>query len=593
MAREIRVAVLTTILLVTGVFTFELGWHVAGILLVVVALAAIAAYLALVIMPARVPRRCLLEIRLSGPIREQQPSTPIQMLRGQGFPAMQQLRQALEAAATDPAVDTVMVELSGVECGLATAQEIYGLLARLRERGKRVVAVLDGDSTGPREYLIAAAAGEIVVNPDTGFMMLGLAAGGLFVKGALDKAEIGAQTLQWKEYKGAAETFSREHMSEPLRESLQALLNDWEQTMVDCVSRGRKIPLEQAQALINAGFLSTRAAIDCRLCDRVGYAQEIRTSFDPTDKGKRLITLSRYLKRVRHREGGRRRARIAVIYGTGPVIVGDGPAGSEFMSGDGLSREFSRAGRDPKVRAIVFRVNSPGGSAVGSDLIWRAVSEARERGKPVVVSMGDVAASGGYYVAMAADAIVAEPTTVTGSIGVVYAKFNLASPMARLGINVDAVKTSQSGDALSPTRGLTEPELHQLNEVMGDVYQNFTNKMAHARRLDAEHAEQLARGRVWSGTAAKAHGLIDELGPMAKAVALARERAGLAPTEPHQLVSFAAPGFMGLRLALLPAQINPTLEMIVEQAFGVPRRWVAPMLQMLTHAGVLLLSSVW
>ena len=176
-------------------------------------------------------------------------------------------------------------------------------------------------------------------------------------------------------------------------------------------------------------------------------------------------------------------------------------------------------------------MNSPGGSAVGSDLVWRAVREAQKRGKPVVVSMGDVAGSGGYYVAMGADAIVAEPTTITGSIGVVYTKFSLRDLLDYLGIGIDAVKTDEIGDALSMARPLSDAELAQLNSVVGELYGNFTAKVAEGRKLDAAQAEEVARGRVWSGVAAKARGLIDELGGLARAVEIAREKAGLKPDE--------------------------------------------------------------
>ena len=188
------------------------------------------------------------------------------------------------------------------------------------------------------------------------------------------------------------------------------------------------------------------------------------------------------------------------------------------------------AARDPRVRAVVFRVNSPGGSAVGSDLVWRAVTEVQRRGKPVVVSMGDVAGSGGYYVPMAADAIVAQPSTVTGSIGVVYTKFNLADLLERIGINVDYAKSSPIGDALSLTRAMTESELEQLNRVMGEVYCEFLRQgRGRAASSIAAQTEAVARGRVWSGTAAAGNGLVDELGGMARAVELAREKARLAP----------------------------------------------------------------
>src|SRR5208282_2463668 len=183
---------------------------------------------------------------------------------------------------------------------------------------------------------------------------------------------------------------------------------------------------------------------------------------------------------------------------SGPVVSGEGPATGEFISGVATAAQIDRASRDERVSAIVFRVNSPGGSAVGSDLVWRAVREAQGRGKPVVVSMGDVAGSGGYYVAMGADAIVAEPATITGSIGVVYTKLSIRDLLAQAGIAIDVAKTDAIADALSWSRPMTEAELAQLNEVVGELYGNFTGKVAEGRKLDRDAAEAVARGRVWS-----------------------------------------------------------------------------------------------
>jgi protease-4 len=261
----------------------------------------------------------------------------------------------------------------------------------------------------------------------------------------------------------------------------------------------------------------------------------------------------------------------------------------EFFSGERISEEIRRAGRDDKIKAIVFRVNSPGGSAAGSDLVWRAVREAQRRGKPVVVSMGDVAGSGGYYVAMGADAIVAGPTTLTGSIGVVYAKFSLAELMQRVGVRLDVVKSDPVSDALSPARPMTEPELAQLNEVVGELYSTFTAKVSEGRKLEPEVTEQVARGRVWSGAAAKARGLVDELGGVGRAVALAREKAGLKPDEDHDLVLYPPPNLLSaLHLSATQSEVPWALSMGA-RALQLPERWVPALLSLVSHTGVLLL----
>lgn len=591
--RHLRPAVAISLLLALGAAAWWVGLHLAGVGLLAAALLGAAAYAALVMRPARIPRAAILELRLAGALREVAPRRAFERIMGRGLPSLHELRQALEAAAADPMVSAVMVEIADLQVGLAAAQELHDLLAAARRAGKRVVALLTGDSVGARQYLVACGAGEIVANPDCLVTLLGVAAGSVFVKGALDRLGIEAQILQWKEYKGAAESFTREAMSAALRESLEAIIADWQEVLTGAIAQSRKLTLERARELINGGFASTALACASGLVDRAGYAEELRRELEPGDKQRRFVQLGRYLHRVEYLARGARRARLALIHGVGPVIGGAGPAVGEFLSAAATARNIELAARDKRVRAIVFRVNSPGGSAVGSDLVWRAVREARERGKPVVASMGDVAGSGGYYVAMGADAIVAEPATITGSIGVVWAKFNLGSLLARLGVRADYAKSGAPADALSPFRALSEAELGQLDAVLGELYANFTAKAAACRKLDAQRAEQSARGRVWSGTAARSIGLVDELGGLGRAVAIAREKAGIAPGLAHELVQY--PGvrrWSWLRPMWAQAGEAGAAAALLAQAAGIPEPWLMALLQLAAQGAPLLLCPI-
>jgi protease-4 len=279
------------------------------------------------------------------------------------------------------------------------------------------------------------------------------------------------------------------------------------------------------------------------------------------------------------------------VHASGPVISGEAPATGEFISGVATAAQLDRASRDERVKAIVFRVNSPGGSAVGSDLVWRAVREAQGRGKPVVVSMGDVAGSGGYYVAAGADAIVAEPATITGSIGVVYAKFNLGSLLTELGVHFDFVKSAPISDAMSMARAMTDAELAQLNETVGHLYSAFTAKVAEGRKLSAEKAEAVAKGRVWSGLAAKERGLIDEVGGLSTAIAIARDRAHIAADKRHQLVTYRSERrWLDFRGSSADAELStPWMIRASATALGIPTRWAPAMLELLIRGGVMLL----
>lgn len=618
MTRENRVIVIVVVLALLSAIAFLLSWYWIGAVLFAVALAAAAAYFFLIFKPARIPLDSLLRIRLSGRVSEHSFGSLIDRLRGREFVTMHHLREALARAAIDPKLAAVMVEVAGAACGMASAQELHDLLAAVGRGGKRTIAVLDSEAAEPRDYLIAAGAREIIANADTTLMMLGVSAGSVFIKRALANAHVEAQTLQWKEYKGAAEITSREHMSPEVRESLEAVIDDWQRMLVDYVARARRLDPLRAAELINAGFLSSRTGQEAGLIDRLGHVQDVLAEFEAEEEGEerpplmarlmrraqprekqrrrgnRIVDLNRYLRRTSYLEDKRRRPRIGLVYGLGPVIAGEPPRAGEYISGQQTAAELMQASRDPRVRAVVFRVNSPGGSAVGSDLVWRAVTEVRRRGKPVVVSMGDVAGSGGYYVSAPADAIVAQPSTLTGSIGVVYTKLNLADLLERIGINVDYAKSSPIGDALSLTRPMTEGELQQLNQVMGEVYANFCSKVGEGRKLDPAQTEAVARGRVWSGTAAARNGLVDELGGMARAVELAREKASLAPHQEHELVLYSGlRGLMGMR-ALMGMRMTLAAEPhwlagAMAQIAGLPEQWLPALAKLLSRNGVSLL----
>ncbi|HTT76410.1 MAG TPA: signal peptide peptidase SppA [Candidatus Binataceae bacterium] len=593
LSREARLAILVAVLIALGVISLDAGWHLVGAVLLLIAAGVVTAFYLLVLRPARIPENSVLMLKIADGLREEPPRSPIEQLRSRGTPTLYDLRRVLECAAGDPSIKTVVVELNAPAIGLATAQELYDRLRSIVAAGKHVIALLAGDNVSVRDYLVACAASEIVVNPDSSFMMLGVAAGNFFLRSALGKLGVEVQTLQWKEYKGAAEMFSREGMSPELRESLEAIINDWKAILVEHVAAARKLTPEVAKELLARGFVGARTACETHLADRTGYIEDIRTELDPKNEDGCFIAMPRYLRRISYLARGGDRARLALIHGVGPVIAGEPPMAGEFISGERTAAEIRRAAHDDQVRAIVFRVNSPGGSAVGSDLVWRAVREAQKRGKPVVVSMGDVAGSGGYYVAMSADAIVAEPGTITGSIGVVYAKLSVRDLLAQAGIAIDVAKTDPIADALSFARPMTEAELAQLNQVVGELYGNFTAKVAEGRKLSADAAEAVARGRVWSGVAAKAHGLVDELGGLDCAVAIARIKAGIADNTPHELVPYPPTGMMAALSASGVFAAEPSWPFgLGARLTGLPPRWMPALIHLLARGGLMMICPV-
>jgi len=587
--REVRVAMLVALVAGAGAVGIHFGLREAGIGLYAMAAAIAAAFYLLIVRPARIPRGAVLTIKLAGAMRESTPRSPLDQLRGRAGPTLFDLRQVLEGAARDPRLSAVIVRIAGLEIGLATADELHALLRALGRAGKRTIALLEGDSASVREYLVACGASEIVANPNTLVTMLGVAAGGVFLRGALDRLKVEAQTLQWKEYKGAAETFTRERMSPELHESLEAIVADSKELLAARIAEARSLAPARAAELAGSGFLSVRAATEARLIDRAGYFEDLRAELDPKHQESVFVGLTRYLRHLAYFRRSGRDPRLALIHGVGPVVAGEPPAAGDFLSGEAVAAQFHRAASDKDVRAIVFRVNSPGGSALGSDLVWRAVGEARQRGKPVVVSMGDVAGSGGYYVAMGADQIVAGPATITGSIGVVYARFNLGKALAAMGVAMEFVKSDEISDGLSMARALSAIELGQLNNAVGELYGNFTAKVAQGRGLDPVQAEAMARGRVWSGVAARRGGLVDELGGLDKAIEIARTRAGIKDSERHELVLYPARGILAGIRTMAPSARVPEGMGLVAETIGLPRRWAPAMLGLLVRGGALLL----
>src|SRR5579862_7838777 len=290
-SRELRLGIVVAILFVVGAIGLAFGHWRLGITAIGIGIALVAAFYFAVIRPAQIPHNAVLVIRLAGPIEEDVTYSPLDQIMRRGANSLDHLRYAFESAAIDNDVRAIIVEIASFGAGLATAHEIHRSMRAAQAGGKRVIALLRGDDAGLREYLVAAGAGEIVANPDTMLTMLGVATGGVFLKNALDKLKIQAQTLQWKEYKGAAETLGRDEMSPAVRESMAAIVADWESILVEAIAAARNLTTERARELIAAGFISARAAVENKLIDREGYIEDLRAEFDPESKRKVFINL--------------------------------------------------------------------------------------------------------------------------------------------------------------------------------------------------------------------------------------------------------------------------------------------------------------
>jgi protease-4 len=462
---------------------------------------------------------------------------------------------ALDRAADDPRVKALYVELGDDSLGLAKTQQVRDTIAAFRAKGKFVVAFADtfGEGgPGTRPYYLATACDEIWLQPLGQVGLTGLRSETPFLRGLFDKLGITPDFEHREEFKTAMNSLTETAMTGPQREEVEALLSSISGQIDRGIAEARKLTPENVASAVDRAPLSSDEAQALGLVSNVGYRdQAMNEARDRAGSGARSMTLSRYLSAAGrpHTSG----SEIALIYGTGLITRGGSTAGALAGTNDfgarAISRAFAAASRDKDVRAIIFRIDSPGGSAIASETIWRDVVQAQRRGKPVVVSMGDVAASGGYYVAAPADKIVAEPATLTGSIGVLAGKIVVGGLMQKLGITTDAAERGANAGMFSATQDFSPQGRERLNAMLDDTYAGFKNHVIAGRHMSADAVEAIAKGRVWSGEDAKEKGLVDALGGYETALALARSAAKLPEDAPVEIVVY--PRERGLMAALL------------------------------------------
>ena len=490
----------------------------------------------------------VLSIDMDGGFPDTAPSSALSKLIRPGRPLLRDVLDALDKASDDPRVTGLIARFGDGEIGLAQAQELRAAIHRFRAKGKRAVAYADsfGEfSPGTRGYYLASAFDDIWVQPLGLVGLVGLHAEEPFFRGTLDLLGIEPQFDEREQYKSAVDPLTRKTMSGPDREQITALLNSVYAQIVQGIASDRKLDEAAVRALVDRGPLLAQEALDAHLITHVGYSDDAMASLGLRPAGeKRPVPLMRYLSAVgRPHESG---PKIALIYANGLITRGGGgDDGAIFGTGgagaDAIVRAFRLAERDHDVRAILFRIDSPGGSAVASESIWRETVRAKELGKKLVVSMGDVAGSGGYYIAAAADKIVADPATLTGSIGVLAGKFVVSGLLAKIGAATSSVDAGTNAGMFSSFQDFSPPEYQRFEAFLDDVYAGFKDRVAQGRKMDAAAVEAVAQGRIWSGEDAKAKGLVDALGGYDTAIALAKEEAGIPATSDVTIKIFPPP----------------------------------------------------
>jgi len=484
----------------------------------------------------------VVEIPLGGRIPEQATMT---LPFGPRKKLLRDFTASIRKAAKDDEVKAIILRLNHPVLGMAKLQELTDALREFKATNKKVYCYVEACANA--DYLLACAADRIVAPPGGMVLLTGLSAQVMFYKGLLDWAGIKAEFLTFGKHKTAADPLTRESMSEENRRVFNELLDDLYEQFVGTIAKGRKLTAEKVREAIDNGPYAADEARLFHLVDDVVYYDQFVAEI-----GKELGGKVKLVKKYHHlgRKGPdlsqfniftlfaalqpkpdippTKRPKVAIIFATGMITWG---RSSWFpvnvITADEIRRAFETARNEPTVKAVVLRIDSPGGSALVSDLIWREVERTRKAGKPVIASMSDVAASGGYYIAMGADEIVAQPATLTGSIGVLGGKLILRGLYDKIGITKETFTRGRNAGVFSDYAGFSEGERKRVRALMAAIYNQFVHKAALGRKIPHERMRKLATGRVWTARAAKKLGLVDALGGLKEAYERAIDRAGI------------------------------------------------------------------
>ncbi|MHB1873240.1 MAG: signal peptide peptidase SppA [Streptosporangiaceae bacterium] len=486
----------------------------------------------------------ILELDLTDGLLEVRPPEPVAAIMSRHQPTLTEIVSGLRQARGDARVRALVVKVGGRPIGLGMVQELRDAVRRFGAAGKPTIAWADsfGEfSAGNVPYYLATAFDTIYLQPSGDLGLTGLTVERTFLRGTLDLLGVQMQIGARHEYKSAAEQLTERGFSGPAREATERISASVTEQLAAAIAERRGVSPERAAELINGGPYLAEQALSAGLVDALGYRDEVYAAVRKrVGADAALLYLGRY---QRSRELSRRartltaprQDAVALIHASGAIRrgrSGRSPVSGPAMGSDSVTAALRAAAADARIRAVVLRVNSPGGSYVASDSIWREVVRTRVGGKPVVVSMGDVAASGGYFISMAADVILAQPGTVTGSIGVISGKPVVAEMLGKAGVTTDAVVTGSHANMFSTRHPFSDEEWAIVDAWLDHIYADFTGKVAAGRRLSAERVHELARGRVWTGADARDRGLVDDLGGIEDAAAAARTRAGLPATAP-------------------------------------------------------------
>ncbi len=515
--------------------------------------------------------------RFSGPVPERASPTLFDLSQAEHSPSIASLYRGFRAGLADPEVKGVAVYLQSTGLGFAKAEELRRQLGAYSDAGKFVQCYFEsvGEGTnGSLAYYLASVCDQIHLAPVGSVNLLGLYSSSPFFRGSFDKLHVEPEYFAIGEYKSAGETFTRSDYSEPAKEALGALFDGWYDLLVDGIAAGRKLEPDRVRQIIDGAPYTAQQALDLHLVDQLDYPDQFKDRIEELGGGApRLVRVETYGQAPGF--GGRK---LALVFATGTIVRGSGGADpwteETSIGSDDLTRTLRDLRDDDSVPAVVLRIDSPGGSALASDLILREVDLLAEK-KPVIVSMSDLAASGGYYIAAKANKIVAEPGTITGSIGVISGRFATSGlEQDVLGITRDGISRGAHAGLWSDPRPMDDERAALVRKMMQPIYDAFVQHVADGRGMSVEEVDAMARGRVWLGRDAQRLGLVDELGGIDRAVALAKEAAGIGEDEAVHLVYYPAPRswldlFVEQRSPALPASLRALAKHLSARAPGL------------------------
>ncbi len=487
---------------------------------------------------AEINEHSILTLDLTSKITDREPSNPFSNFDFMNFQpnkgiGLNTIIENIQKASIDKNIDGIFLKLSSLDAGIATIEEIRNALIQFKKSGKFLISYADIYTQGT--YYLSSVSDKIYTNPQGGMDFMGLSIQVMFYKHAFEKFGIEPIIIRHGKFKSAVEPYMLDKMSEANEEQLSTYIGTIWTDMLQKISVERKIDVSRLNEIAdNLLVKNAKSCVELGLIDSLKYYDEILAGLQQRTKVKSIddlefVSLATYAKVPKAKtdddKKGTAKDKIAVIYASGEIVMGKGDDSN--IGAEDLSRNLRKLRNDEKVKAIVLRINSPGGSALASEIIWREVLLAKEK-KPVIVSMGDYAASGGYYIACAADSIIAEPNTLTGSIGVFGVLFNLQKLLNdKIGITVDRVTTNKHSDIGSVTRKIEKEEESFIQSSIEDVYSTFIGHVASGRKMTTGAVDSLGQGRIWSGINAIKIGLVDKLGGLDDAIQIAANKAKL------------------------------------------------------------------